>query len=1401
MPTIKTPKKLIEVALPLDDINAAAAREKSIRHGHPSTLHLWWARRPLAAARAVLFAQMVNDPAEVLPGDKRTREFKAAVAKERERLFQIIRELVLWENTNNEAVLNRARAEIHNSWRYVCELNKNHPEAAELFNPDKLPAFHDPFAGGGAIPLEAQRLGLESYASDLNPVAVMINKAMIEIPPKFAGRAPVGPEVVDDKAKKGKRLTDDWPGATGLAEDVRRYGHWMREMAFERIGHLYPKVAITAEMAAERPDLKGYVGQELTVIAWLWARTVKSPNPAFSHVDVPLASSFILSSKAGKEAYVEPQLSGDGYQFVVKIGKPPAGAKEGTKLGRGANFNCILSQTPINPKYIYAESQSGRLGQKLMAIVAEGKGGRVYLSPTAEIEQTAHQAQPEWKPEALMPENPRWFSPPMYGMKSYGDLFTPRQLVALTTFSDLVQEARAKVIADAVAAGLADDGVGVDAGGSGATAYGDAVAVYLGFAVDKSTDYWSTICSWHSSKELIRNTFGRQAIPMTWDYAETNPFSESAGNVSSGFEWSVKVINILPASVDSISRQQDAQTQTISQNKVVSTDPPYCLVPGSLIQTRQGYRPIETLAVGDEVLTHTGRFAKVTQTFRRWYDGSMQRLTVAHCNAVLQITPEHPIYGIQTNACGYHMDYCRSDCSYLAQQGRCRHQAFTDYKLDWIDAGQVKRHDLIFQPDYRGAVTTPHELYLHDWLPATDYLEQEGQLHYQKASLQSLQRRSPASRQYQLPARVTLTPALCCLIGFFVAEGYANVRSDGGSVQFTLHQDETTLIDEVKQAMFDCFGLNSGMDTYVANNKAVRLNFYSKPLAQLLRAWCYDEQDFKRLPDWAWDIDHSLQKEMVRGYWLGDGCRRPTVYEASTNSPALAGQLRLLLQGLGVIARLHVNEKKMQYQSVVNGAVIQARGPCYQLIVTGHTLPLFANIIGQPKQGFLSQNLRKSHGHSWEGGRVLPIRQVETVNYNGWVHNIETEDHSYVTAAGCVHNCDNIGYADLSDFFYVWMRRSLRSIYPNLFATMAVPKAEELVATPYRHGNKEKAGQFFLTGMGKAIHNLAQQAHGAFPVTIYYAFKASETTDSGTSNIGWETFLQAVISAGFALVGTWPMRTEMSNRMIGMGTNALASSIVLVCQKRPTHADTISRRDFQRQLRNDMPEALEAMIGGTTGQSPIAPVDLAQAAIGPGMGIYSQYAAVLNQDGTAMSVHDALVMINREITDYLSPNAGNSDGDTLFCSAWFDQYGWKSGQFGEADTLARAKGTSVEGVKEAGVIEASGGKVRLFTWREYPTDWNPENDTRMPVWEALHHLIRQLNEGGESAAGRLLAGITDKAEAVRQLAYHLYTLCERHGWADDARGYNELITSWGNIVSESFNAGQVGSKGDLFEGL
>ncbi|MCP5162751.1 MAG: DUF1156 domain-containing protein [Hahellaceae bacterium] len=963
MTLIKTPKKLIEVALPLDAINAAAAREKSIRHGHPSTLHLWWARRPLAAARAVIFAQMVNDPGYQQGGGFKYGMNKEKAAIERDRLFKIIEDLVLWENTNNEQVLARARTEIARSWRETCELNKNHPQAAELFNPEKLPAFHDPFAGGGALPLEAQRLGLESYASDLNPVAVTINKAMIEIPPKFAGTAPVGPEIPIDK--KGKKATkdafEDWAGARGLAEDVRRYGHWMREQAQQRIGHLYPKVEITEAMVAERPDLKPLLGQQLTVIAWLWARTVKSPNPAYSHVEVPLASTFVLSSKKDKEAYVEPVIEGDSYHFAVKMGKPPADANGGTTAGKRGGFHCLMSESPMDYKYIRAEGTAGRMGTKLMAIVAEGVKGRIYLSPTTAQESSAESAKPDWKPEVKLHGKCR-VNVSNYGFDVYGDLFTPRQLVALTSFSDLVQEAIEHCRQDAIKAGMKDDGIGLDEGGTGATAYAQAVGVYLALALSRLTDICNSLCRWETSKTQVRNLFGRQAIPMMWDFAENNVFAEAAGDYGVSLGNLVRALEEVPSKGEAYTSQSDAQTQIISSQKLISTDPPYY---------------------------------------------------------------------------------------------------------------------------------------------------------------------------------------------------------------------------------------------------------------------------------------------------------------------------------------------------------------------------------------------------------------------------------------------DNIGYADLSDFFYVWLRKGLRDIFPALYATLAVPKAEELVATPYRHGSKEEAETFFLDGMTEAMHNLAVQAHPGFPVTIYYAFKQSETKDdSGTSSTGWVTFLEAVLKAGFALTGTWPMRTELGNRMIGSSANALASSIVLVCRKRDADAETISRREFIRELNAVLPIALDEMTHGGI-NSPVAPVDLSQAIIGPGMAIFSQYAAVLEADGSPMSVKTALQLINRFLAE------DDFDHDTQFCLHWFEQLGWGEGKFGEADVLARAKGTSVGGLQESGVVESGSGKLRLLRWAELPRDWNPETDNRTPVWEALHQLIRALNQDGESAAGALMARMPALAESMRALAYRLYTLCERKGWAEEARAYNELVNAWSGIEQAAGESGIVGSQGQL----
>lgn len=937
-------KKLIEVALPLEAINIASAREKSIRHGHPSTLHLWWARRPLAAARAVIFAQMVDDPSahpDLFPTP-------AAQDKERKRLFRIIEELVQWENTTNEAVLQRARDEMWRSWRRTCAENADHPLAKDLFDRNVLPAFHDPFAGGGALPLEAQRLGLQSYASDLNPVAVLINKAMIEIPPRFAGRAPVNPPARKEKAL----IAREWKGAQGLAEDVRYYGQWMRDQAEKRIGALYPKIAVTAEMAKDRPDLRPYVGQDLTVIAWLWARTVRSPNPAFASVEVPLASTFMLSTKAGKEAYVEPVIEGGSYRFTVKVGKPKdeEKARNGTSAGKRAAFRCLMSGTPIPYDYIREEGQAGRMGARLMAIVAEGSRGRVYLAPTPRHESAAGEAKPEWRPDTPLHGKCR-VNVSNYGLDVYGDLFTLRQLGALTTFSDLVGEAIQQVRGDAVQADLPNDPTALSNGGTGATAYAEAVGVYLGMAVSKMADTQSSLCRWKTTMDQSIATFGRQALPMVWDYSEANAFSEMAGDPSVSLRNMMRVLDDLPASTATRVAQADAQSQSLSEGAVVSTDPPYY---------------------------------------------------------------------------------------------------------------------------------------------------------------------------------------------------------------------------------------------------------------------------------------------------------------------------------------------------------------------------------------------------------------------------------------------DNIGYADLSDFFYIWLRRSLRGVFPDLFSTVAVPKAEELVATPYRHGSKEKAETFFLDGMTQAMRRLVEQAHPAFPVTIYYAFKQSETeTAEGTSSTGWETFLDAVIRAGFGISGTWPMRTELSNRMIGSGTNALASSIVLVCRQRPATAPTATRREFVAALKSELPTALRHLQEGN-----IAPVDLAQAAIGPGMGVYTRYSKVLDAEGKPLPVREALRLINEVLDETLSEQEGDFDADSRFAVKWFEQYGFDEGEFGEADVLARAKNTSVSGLGQAGILESKRGKVRLLPPEELPVDWDPATDDRLTAWEAVHHLIRALESGGEAAAAALLPPLGSTADIARELCYRLYTVAERRKRAADALRYNALVQVWPSLLTQ-----------------
>jgi len=945
---LKLRKKLIEVALPLQAINEASAREKSIRHGHPSTLHLWWARRPLAAARAVIFAQMVDDPSAV-PEIFTTEK---AQEKERKRLFRIIEELVKWENTTNEEVLESARAEIWQSWRRACADNADHPRAKELFDRHRLPAFHDPFAGGGSLPLEAQRLGLEAYASDLNPVAVLINKAMIEIPPKFAGRPPVNPE----SRKNPELIAREWKGAQGLAEDVRYYGKWMRDEAEKRIGHLYPKIEVTAEMAKGRPDLKPYVGRKLTVIAWLWARTVKSPNPAFAKVDVPLASTFMLSTKEGKEAYVEPVIEDAGYRFTVKVGKPKRAeeAKNGTKLARGANFRCVMSGAAIEGDYIKAEGKAGRVGARMMAIVAEGDRGRVYLAPTPEHEAVARKAKPEWRPEGDVPARLTGGTCVPYGLSTWGDLFTPRQLVALTTFSDLVKVARERVERDARPTGVRDDGPALRDGVTGWTAHAQAVAVYLALSTDRLADRNSSLCGWdlaqaaRGREATVRNVLSRQAIPMVWDFAEVNVLGEAAGAYDSAARAVVHVLERLSRDNVGYATQSDACRSGLA-NRFVSTDPPYY---------------------------------------------------------------------------------------------------------------------------------------------------------------------------------------------------------------------------------------------------------------------------------------------------------------------------------------------------------------------------------------------------------------------------------------------DNIAYADLSDFFYVWLRRSLHPVFPDLFSTVAVPKAEELVATPYRHGGRQTAEKFFLDGMTRVMQRLVDQGHPALPVTIYYAFKQSETeTELGTSSTGWETFLDAIVRAGFGLGGTWPMRTELGNRMIGKATNSLASSIVLVCRPRPADAPTATRRELFNALKAELPAALAHLQRGN-----IAPVDLAQAAIGPGMAVYTRYSKVLDAQGKPVSVRDALALINQTLDEALAEQEGDFDADSRWALAWFEQHGFAEGEFGVGETLSKAKNTSVAGLVEAGIVKSSRGKIRLLPPAELSPKWDPATDPRLSEWEIVHHLIRVLEAGGLSAAAELVAKLGARAEVARELAYRLYTICERKKRAAEALSYNALVQSWPEII-------------------
>ncbi|WP_440710682.1 DUF1156 domain-containing protein [Herbiconiux sp. YIM B11900] len=915
-------KKLIEVALPLDAINAQSAREKSIRHGHPSTLHLWWARRPLATARAVLFAQLVDDPSsrEDEFRDEALRQDETDVAgyverqidAERERLFDLITRMVDWDNLGDERLFDAVRAEIDRS------------------TGGKPPAILDPFAGGGTIPLEAQRLGLEAHASDLNPVAVLINKALIEIPPKFAGRAPVFPDAAAER--------NGWPKATGLAEDVRRYGSWMRDEAEKRIGHLYPKATLDD-------------GTEATVIAWIWARTVTCPNPACG-IEMPLVRSWWLGKKKGKEAYVIPTVTDGRVEYSIGHDprRAPTEGADGTVGRQGAS--CISCATAVPLEYVRSKSRSVGLGAQLMAVVAEGTRTRVYLPSTPAHIQAASDTRPVDVPAGELFDWPGRINVVRYGLTSFASLFTTRQLTALTTFSDLVGEARERILRDALDSGL-PEGDRLEQGGTAAAAYADAVATYLGLVTSRLTDYLASITTWASNPqmEILRNVFARQAIPMAWDFAEGNPFARSSGGLDIMIRAVSRAVEKVPGGAAPTVDQADAATRDYS-NLLVSTDPPYY---------------------------------------------------------------------------------------------------------------------------------------------------------------------------------------------------------------------------------------------------------------------------------------------------------------------------------------------------------------------------------------------------------------------------------------------DNIGYSDLSDFFYVWLRRSLRSVHPKLLSTMLVPKAEELVANPYRHGGTKGARDFFEHGFEDVFVRARDSASHDYPIAVYYAFKQSETDDSGQASTGWETILGSMIRAGWSITATWPMRSERGGRMISIGTNALASSIVLALRPRSEDASAIDRRGFSAELRSTLPEALRALQQGS-----VAPVDLAQAAIGPGMAVYSKYSEVIESDGSPMPVREALRQINAMLDEVVSEQEGDFDADTRWCISWFEGHGFTEGLYGDAETLANAKNASVESLRRSGVLRSSGGKVALIAPADLPDGYDPMTDDRISLWEVVLNLARALDDerGGLDAAGRILNRAEQRGvdtSAAHQLAYLLYSISEKRGWTASGILFNGLGSSWPEV--------------------
>jgi putative DNA methylase len=899
-------KKLIEVGLPLETINAESAREKSIRHGHPSTLHLWWSRKPTATARAVLFAQLVDDPSS-RPEEFPTQEAQDA---ERARLHELIEALVKWENTAPDA----QGIPLPSQGRTVSsqQLFAMAQEEIRESNGGTLPAVLDPFAGGGTIPLEAQRLGLEAHASDLNPVAVLINKALIEIPPKFAGRPPVHPGAED--------RVGGWPRATGLAEDVRYYGQWMRDEAFRRIGHLYPKVT--------GPD-----GKEHTVIAWKWARTVKSPNPA-NPIEVPLVSSWWLGKKKGKEAWIKAEAVDGQVRYTVQHNVyGPKGGADGTVSRTGAIS--MADGTPISLDYVREEARAGRMGAHLIAVVAEGDRERLYLSPSWDQAMAADVDRPSHAPGQELPDAALGFRVQNYGMTHWSDLFTNRQLVAMTTFSDLVKATRYQVLAD-----CADP------------EYSDAVSTYLALAVDRVADLSNSMCSWVSAGEFAAHMFTRQAISMIWDYAETNPLAEAGGNISGQVDWVTRVLERLPASAPGLAQQADASLRPY-QAVVVSTDPPYY---------------------------------------------------------------------------------------------------------------------------------------------------------------------------------------------------------------------------------------------------------------------------------------------------------------------------------------------------------------------------------------------------------------------------------------------DNIGYADLSDFFYIWLRRALGGSLDDLMGTVLTPKTDELVANPFRHGDHQGAEEFFVRGFNSVFRKIRASATSLVPLAVYYAYKQQDSGTDGTTSTGWHTLLDGLVQAGWEITATWPVRSERPGRMRDLHSNALASSIVLACRPRPEDAPAITARRFLDLLRLELPGALRAMI-----RSDIAPVDLAQAAIGPGMSIFSRYSRVREADGSDMSVRDALLLINQTLDEVIDEQEADFDPDTRFAVKWYRQYAWGVESSGIADQLSRSTDTSVGALERGGIFEAKGGKARLLSPKELTGEWDVENDERVSIWEALVRLAAVMEKQGADQVAALLPAVGSKVslDNVKELGVMLFHYAEKKGDAQDALLFNGLVTAWSDVTSQA----------------